>query len=274
MTTGPEAAPPVLRARVGFFERLPEVYRQPARFRPTVVVERADGEGYRVVSSEDMLTTGTGGEAVADLQRALALARHDPGPSDGDFGPRTEDAVRAFQRQRGLVVDGLVGPQTVGELTAPFLRRFLEGLEDVVAPVVSTLDNLGGYVSVDTAPEHFLAWLAWVVGADDPGVATQRRRDVVAQALELHRWEGTVRGIAALVAAQLGLSPADVAVTDGGETAWDADPAAGLAGPASRTVVVRVPAAPRATTAETVRSLVEAALPVGLSVELVMEART
>src|SRR5829696_2456853 len=58
------------------------------------------------------LQQGSSGEAVKELQRALKRAGFDPGPIDGDFEPVTAAAVRSFQAARGLVVVGIVGPQT------------------------------------------------------------------------------------------------------------------------------------------------------------------
>jgi predicted chitinase len=58
-----------------------------------------------------VLRTGQQGEGVRTLQRALQRAGHDPGAIDGVFGPRTEQALRAYQRRHGLLVDGLAGDQ-------------------------------------------------------------------------------------------------------------------------------------------------------------------
>lgn len=57
------------------------------------------------------LRRGNGGAWVQRLQDALAIV-----PADGEFGPQTEAAVRRFQRDRGLVPDGIVGPRTWGLL--------------------------------------------------------------------------------------------------------------------------------------------------------------
>jgi peptidoglycan hydrolase-like protein with peptidoglycan-binding domain len=58
------------------------------------------------------------GQAVKRLQERLRHLGFDPGPIDGSFGGRTEQAVKAFQAQRGLEVDGIVGPGTWAALLA------------------------------------------------------------------------------------------------------------------------------------------------------------
>ena len=55
---------------------------------------------------------------VQEIQRRLKALGFDPGPEDGNMGPRTRDAIRAFQRAHGLKDDGIIGPVTTGALTA------------------------------------------------------------------------------------------------------------------------------------------------------------
>ena len=64
------------------------------------------------------LARGSTGGVVSALQKALATfgganSPTDPGPIDGDFGRRTESAVRAYQSQQNITVDGVVGESNV-----------------------------------------------------------------------------------------------------------------------------------------------------------------
>lgn len=43
---------------------------------------------------------------VRDIQTALNTRGYDAGPADGVAGPRTRAAIRAYQRDNGLAVDG------------------------------------------------------------------------------------------------------------------------------------------------------------------------
>lgn len=63
-----------------------------------------------------LLKQGTSGPDVKALQQALASAGHDPGTIDGDFGPKTEQALIAFQQSAGVPADGVYGPQTKAAL--------------------------------------------------------------------------------------------------------------------------------------------------------------
>lgn len=59
-----------------------------------------------------VLSTGDTGSAVQELQRLLGDVMPPALFADGDFGPKTAAAVKAFQERAGLDVDAIVGPKT------------------------------------------------------------------------------------------------------------------------------------------------------------------
>jgi hypothetical protein len=66
----------------------------------------------------ETLKRGASGPDVRHLQQVLA-ALHFRVTADGFYGPRTETAVRDFQRAQGLLPDGIAGPRTDARLAAP-----------------------------------------------------------------------------------------------------------------------------------------------------------
>jgi lysozyme len=69
-----------------------------------------------VQASGSLFTEGNRGPEIEEIQRLLRTKGFDPGSPDGIFGARTKEAVEAFQRANSLIVDGVVGPQTLAEL--------------------------------------------------------------------------------------------------------------------------------------------------------------
>ncbi|MGW3829638.1 phage tail protein I [Streptomyces microflavus] len=149
-------------------------------------------------------------------------------------------------------VPGLPSRYPIGELLPALYadddlaQRFTAGLDTVLAPVLSTLDNLPAYFDPALAPADFLPWLATWVGVDiDRAWPQELQRAVVARAVELHRWRGTRRGLVEHLRLCFGVH-ADV--RDGGGVAWSAGPGTELPPAPTGELLVRVwPVAPGAT---------------------------
>ncbi|HEX7022957.1 MAG TPA: glycoside hydrolase domain-containing protein [Trueperaceae bacterium] len=100
----------------GFSNDLDYAYDDPGWWRiggvlaptpPPEIPTPADGGAKHV----PQIKRGDEGPAVELLQSILNMTGAGL-KVDGDFGPNTESAVRAFQTARGLLVDGIVGPKT------------------------------------------------------------------------------------------------------------------------------------------------------------------
>ncbi|MDG9793747.1 peptidoglycan-binding protein [Brucella anthropi] len=88
------------------------------------IVAEISADAIAFQPGDTVLRRGMRGLSVADLQRGLRVAGFYHLSIDGVFGPGTEQAVKAFQRDHRLVADGLVGPKTMKSL-----QRFMP--EDV-----------------------------------------------------------------------------------------------------------------------------------------------
>ncbi|GAA2543079.1 N-acetylmuramoyl-L-alanine amidase [Pseudonocardia hydrocarbonoxydans] len=121
-----------------------------------------------------MISAPMSGDDVTALQERLLELGFDPGRPGGMFDERTEKALRAFQREYGLVPDGVCGPATLRSLKQlgrkvtggrPHLLREQELLREagprmrgkriVVDPGHGGLDH---GVSVSGATEAGLMW--------------------------------------------------------------------------------------------------------------------
>lgn len=69
-----------------------------------------------VTASSPNLKIGSSGSNVKELQQNLNKLGYDCGTADGIWGTKTENAVRKFQKDKGLEVDGIVGSATKAKI--------------------------------------------------------------------------------------------------------------------------------------------------------------
>jgi phage tail-like protein len=119
-----------------------------------------------------------------------------------------------------------------------FAQRLTGGLDEVLAPIISTLDNLDAYLDPDLTPADFVGWLAhWIGLALDENWPLEMQRRLVAQAGELYRWRGTLRGLRHHVALYTGTEPE---ISDSGGCRWSITPRSDPPGAPEASVTVRV----------------------------------
>ncbi|MFC4078986.1 phage tail protein [Amycolatopsis samaneae] len=111
-------------------------------------------------------------------------------------------------------------------------QRFTAGLDEVVAPVLSVLDNLHAYFDPALAPADFLPLLGFWVAADDPSA-----RAVVAGAVARHRRRGTAAGLAERLRSEFGGA---AEITDPGGVSWAAAAGSALPPPGAPGLAVRL----------------------------------
>lgn len=89
------------------------------------------------------------GDDVAGLQTQLNALGFDAGREDGIFGERADRAVRGFQREYGVLEDGIVGPRTLEAIaglrvdrpgTAAHLREELHRRQKAIAGALIVID--------------------------------------------------------------------------------------------------------------------------------------
>jgi len=105
-----------------------------------------------------------------------------------------------------------------------FVLQLTDALDEVLAPVLLTLDSFAAYLDPHLTPADFLDWLAgWVAYPLDDTWPLAQRRALVAEAVQLHRWRGTRRGLAKHVEL---LTGGTVEVVDNGGCGWSPRPGA------------------------------------------------
>jgi len=159
-------------------------------------------------------------------------------PPSGDGDEPVPQRVRVRIGAEAPVTHSLRAGVPSVYLQHDFTTELLCAFDDVLAPVLLTLDGLDAYLDPMLAPEDFLPWLAsWVGLVVNERWSVEQRRQFLSEAAELYRWRGTVQGISRAVEVYAGVAPE---ISEGGGVAWSPQPGGALPGERGAPLVVRV----------------------------------
>ena len=141
----------------------------------------------------------------------------------------------------------------------PFVVRWLRGLEEVLDPTVTLLDNFAWHLDPRLTPDdvvrELLRWLGLEAATDLPPAA---RRSILRRAMAIGRRRGTLAGLRELLGHAFG--GLGIEVSHSGRATQGADPRARpVAAPPS--LVVRCPVALTAEQEAALRSLIDYGCP-------------
>jgi len=128
--------------------------------------ENTASAGSTSATAARQLAKGMTGSDVLAMQKLLIAQGYLNGAADGEFGPVTESAVIAFQKAKGLYVDGIAGPATLTALqsaagnteqpkqeepttAAQPQTTASSGSENTAATVLTTISNAPGGIRID-----------------------------------------------------------------------------------------------------------------------------
>ena len=119
-----------------------------------------------------------------------------------------------------------------------FAQRFISAFDAALAPIFNSLDNINAYMDPWLAPEDFLDWLgSWFGLTLDEGWSIERRRAILANAVEFYRMRGTVKGLKSQVEIFTG---GTVEILDTGGVATSTSAGASFPGSPNFSVMVRI----------------------------------
>jgi peptidoglycan DL-endopeptidase CwlO len=108
-------------------------------------------------AANNVIQDGDCGQEVTEIQSQLNALGYPTGAADGDFGAATVAAVKAFQKDRGLEADGVVGPSTYRALMGRDIPVSRDSSATTVRRVVQTAMRYVGvpYAFGGTSPDGF-----------------------------------------------------------------------------------------------------------------------